>query len=173
MESAGTLNDRVSFDTNDQDCTWGARGKKSPDLSFRPIELRAPPGKFQVRRQADEHYPTIVVEIAYRNESWRRLVNDAGRKAFARETSIQIVLSIKIFKNDFCRFWARRHAQGYGMTIVQQTTKLPLNTPTNDIFSTPRGLFWWGIPAAKIPATASPNYDLSIDWVRRQLNELI
>lgn len=95
MGSAGMFTDRVILSAaNDLDYTWGVRrgghGRKSPDLSFRPRDLTVPPAKYQVRSiKQNEHYPTIVVELANRNESWNRLVNDARRKAFARQTSIQ------------------------------------------------------------------------------------
>jgi hypothetical protein len=175
MGSAGTLPDHVSSDTNAQDYAWGQRvkGRKSPDLSFRPRALTVPPGKYQIRRAANEHYPTMVIEVAYRNESWRRLVDDARRKAFAAQTSIQIVLGIKIYNHHFQCFWGRRSARGYGMNIIQQTDKLARNTPTNDVFSIPRALFWWGIPPANVPLTATQNYDLPMDWVRAQLNEVL
>jgi len=175
MGSAGMLPDRVSCVADAQDYTWGQRvkGRKSPDLSFRPQALTVPPGKYQLRRAGNEHYPTMVIEVAYRNESWRRLVDDARRRAFAAQTSIQIVLGIKIYKHHFRCFWGRRSARGYGMNIIQQTDKLARNTPTNDVFTIPRALFWWGIPAANIPPTATQNYDLSMDWVRVQLNKVL
>jgi len=179
MGSAGMLTDRVILSAaNDQDYTWGirrgSRGRKSPDLSFRPRDLTVPPARYQVRSsKPSDHYPTIVVELAHRNESWNRLVNDARRKAFARQTSIQVAIGIKIFRRDFRCFWAKRHRNGAGMTIVQRTPKLPLNAATNIVFTIPRDVFWWGIPAQGVPATATQDYDLSMDWLRQQINKCL
>jgi hypothetical protein len=160
---------------NDQDYNWGiratSRGSKRPDASFRPRLLTSPPGKWQIRMPNQQHYPTISFEVAFRNETWARLVDDARRKCFHSVTSIRIFVGIKIWGNYFQCFWARRSRRGRGMRMAQRTTKLPLNIATQIVFTIPAADTWWGIPNNNLPQTLTPNYDLSLEWLRVRINE--
>ena len=178
LGSPGIFTDRVIRSAaNDQDYNWGvrrgSRGTKRPDASFKPRRLTVPPAKNQVRMALNRMYPTIVFEVAHKNESYRRLVTDARRKAFAGSTSIHVLLGVKIYERHFQCFWAKRHRSGQGMSIMQRTDKLPLRTPTQITFSIPQQDIWWGVAAQAIPLTTTPNYALSLDWLRQRINEAI
>jgi len=42
-----------------------------------------------------QHFPNVVVEVAYKNESPERLVSDANIKYFTVDTSVQVWLGVK------------------------------------------------------------------------------
>src|SRR5947209_5657495 len=77
-------------------------------------------------------YPTMVVDIAVENESWRRLKDGARTKAFSRLTSIQVFVGVKVYKNTFRAIWGKRRAVGHGMHIQQQTEKLDLHARSEE-----------------------------------------
>ena len=101
------------------------------------------------------------------------LVTDARRKAFTISTSIRVFLGVKIYTRDFQCFWAKRRRSGRGMTIMQRTDKLPSHTPTQITFTIPQREIWWGIAAQAIPPTTTPDYVLSLDWLRQRINEAL
>ena len=74
----------------------------SPDLSFRRADVT--PGNSQARRPRNEHDPAIIVEIAYQNGSWHRLVDNARRNTFATQMSIRITIGTKTFADGFRLF---------------------------------------------------------------------
>lgn len=92
----------------------------------------------------NKHYPSFVVEVAYKNETMERLLSDASEKYFTAVTSVRAWLGIKI--NDSTKprlrtFWAARGvraAHGIGMVIRDTTTDangndtvLPVDLPAN------------------------------------------
>lgn len=152
------------------DYVWSNHGKKSPDCSYVPRDLTVPPAKRKLRTPVVNAtvppYPTMVVEIAHKHESWKKLKDDARRKAFSSRTSIHCMIGIKFYKNHFQAFWGVRRAIGWGIQIRESTGKLPKYTPTNMIFTIPRADFWWGVPAGVIPQTASPHFIFSLEQLR-------
>jgi hypothetical protein len=59
------------------------------------------------------------------------------------------------------------------MSIMQRTDELPLQTPTQITFTIPQQEIWWGIAAQAIPPITTPNYILSLDWLRQMINEAL
>jgi hypothetical protein len=43
--------------------------------------------------------------------------NDARTKEFSRQTSIQVFVGVKVYKNTFRAIWGKRRAMGHGMHI--------------------------------------------------------
>jgi hypothetical protein len=112
----------------------------------------------------------VVFEIAHRNESWNRLISDAGRKAFSSNTSIQVVVGIKIHRTKFRMFWGRRRRSGQGMCIKKITPKLDVNTPSRRVFNIPAALIFWGCP--QLPPLPSPMLPLRIEILRQAIEVL-
>jgi hypothetical protein len=119
------------------DCRYDDRSSKSPDNSYVPRGILIPPAKLIPGTNIP--YPTVVVEVGHRNESWRRLKRDARTKAFAPMTSIQVLIAIKIYTAHFRVFWASRSMTGVGMRI-EHSPKLDIQTPTNLSITIPKTL---------------------------------
>ena len=166
--SAGTV--FIIPSANFLDYAWSNRGKKSPDCSYVPRDLTVPPAKRKLRTPVVNAlvppYPTMVVEIAHTHESWKKLKDDARRKAFSSRTSIHWMIGIKFYKNYFQAFWGVRRANGWGIQIRESTGKLPKDTPTNTVFTIPGIDFWWGVPAGDIPQTATQDFTFPLEQLR-------
>ena len=111
-------------------------------------------------------YPTVIIEVGHRNESWKRLKQDAGTKAFAHQTSIQVLIAIKIYTAHFRVFWASRSMTGVGMKIEQSSPKLDIQTPTNLSITIPKQLVFWGVPPVNHPVTSTPDLILQLETLR-------
>jgi hypothetical protein len=155
------------------DYPWSQRGKKSPDSSFTPRDITSPPARIKPNTFGlgpGFMYPTIVYEVAHRNESWRRLKDDARNKAFSRLTSIQVFVGVKIYAHHFRAFWAHRRTNpNYGMYIQQTTTRLDVKLETQEIFRIPAQYIFFGVPANNIPPTPTPTLDLHLEKVRNAI----
>lgn len=68
-----------------------------------------------------KHFPTVVVEVAYRNETRAQLSRDASTKYFQATTSIQLWIGFKISydvnqqKMTFFVIWGVRNGNGIGL----------------------------------------------------------
>jgi hypothetical protein len=167
---------RVSEFTNLLDYFYAARSKKSPDGSFRPRDIRIPPaipipGTIRPGRVGTA-YPTLVFEFAYRHEGWQRLKDEARERAFSAMTSIRVFVGIKIYTASYQAFWARRSPTGVGMNIVESTVKLPVEDPTDIVFTIPAVEVFWGCgPNYQLPPLPSPNLVLSLEHFRLRIVE--
>ena len=145
---------------------------KQPDCSFISADIQIPPAKPQPKTArigfAGHAFPTLVVEVAHQHESWALLLQDARQKAFSRQTSVQLVVGIKLFKNDFKVFVAKRGPHGRGMTVLRMTEKLKYNQPTRKYVLLPSRLIFWGCPSA--PAHVGDGYRFPLEYYRRFLN---
>ena len=151
------------------DYEWSPRGSKSPGYSYFPRDITIPPANPKPKSIrpgfVGRPYPTMVVEIAVENESWRRLKDDARTKAFSRLTSIQVFVGVKVYKNTFRAIWGKRRAVGHGMHIQQQTEKLDLHAVSNVMFTIAKSLVFWGLPLP-LPPTPTPDLILLIETFR-------
>ena len=142
---------------------------KQPDSSFIPANIQIPPAKPQpgtVRAGVvGVAFPTVVFEVAHCHESWALLLQDAREKAFSRQTSVQLVVGIKLFKHEFKVFWARRGRRGHGMKVMRMTEKIRYDRPTGKFLLLPSRLIFWGCPQA--PAHVGNNFRLSLEQYRR------
>lgn len=152
---------------------WSQRGKKSPDSSFTPRDTTSPPAKIKPNTFGlgpGFMYPTLVFEVAHRNESWRRLKDDARNKAFSRLTSIQVVIGVKIYAHHFRAFWAHRRANpNHGMSIQQTTEKLDVKLVTQETFRIPAQYIFFGVPANNVPQTPTPTLNLKLEKIRNAI----
>jgi cobalamin biosynthesis protein CobD/CbiB len=115
-------------------------------------------------------YPTLVFEVAHRNESWRRRKDDARNKVFSRLTSIQVVIGVKIYAHHFRAFWAHRRTNpNHGMSIQQTTEKLDVKLVTQDIFRIPSQYIFFGVPANMVPLIPTPSLDLKLEKIRNAI----
>jgi hypothetical protein len=155
------------------DYVWRTRNAKSPDASFIPVNIVIPPAKVQPGTakpgSVGVAFPTIVFEIAHHNEPWHILLRDAREKAFSAQSSVQVVIGVKLFKKEFKAFWAKRHAQGRGMKIMRMTEKIKLDQPTRRFFLIPANLIYWGCP--HIPAHVSTHFRFSLESYRRCVSD--
>jgi hypothetical protein len=100
---------------------------KQADASFAPVGLPAPNrhNNLKIRPGSSSPYPTMVVEIAYQNESLERLLQDAEEKHLSPDTNVNVWLGIKVNKNvtgfQFWSGWGRRKLIGHGLRLVEQT----------------------------------------------------
>jgi hypothetical protein len=133
------------------------RHNRPPPANPKPISIK--PGL------VGRPYPTMVIEVAVGNESWRKLKDDARTKAFSRMTSIQVYVGVKVFKNTFRAIWGKRRAVGHGIHIEGQTDKLRLDTISNIIFRIPKDLIFWGVPLP-LPLTPTPDLILHMETFR-------
>lgn len=139
---------------------------KQPDSSYTPRDLTCPPALPQPEYQNDP-YPTLVIEIAHRHETWGQLLADARYKAFSQYTTIQIVVGVKIYAKHMKWVWAKRAAVGHGMKIVRTTPKMRINQPTTRLFKLPADLVFWGLPA--LPPLPTPYFPLRLETLRQRI----
>lgn len=136
-----------------------------------PKDVRVPPAKLKIGTNVP--YPTVVLEIAHKNEPWNRLKQDASNKAFSTMTSIQVAIGVKIYKQHIRCFWGNRRANGSNITIREQTQKLEAYQVSAVVFTIPKNLVFWGIPSHLLPHTATPNLILPIETLRIAIADLI
>ena len=93
-------------------------------------------------------FPTIVFECAYGNETWPRLLSDARNKTFARSTSVQVWVGIKIYQSsrEMRAIWGKRRVKGYDMRIMKVTRRFSVDKPTRITLAIPADLIFWGCP---------------------------
>jgi hypothetical protein len=120
------------------DIHYNNTNAKQPDCSY--IHRRMPPPTksigFMLMPGTNKHFPSFVVEVAYKDEMIDRLLVDA--------ILVQAWLGIKINDNVSPRFhtfwaaWGARAAHGIGMVIRRTTTDanrdyvaLPVELPVN------------------------------------------
>src|SRR5436305_7224755 len=167
LTRVSTLRPLLSLTSTDYE--WSPRGSKSPDYSYLPRDITIPPANPNPKSIrpgfVGRPYPTMVVDIAVENESWRRLKDGARAKAFSRLTSIQVFVGVKVYKNTFRAIWGKRRAVGHGMHIQQQTEKLDLHAVSNVMFTIPKSLVFWGVPLP-LPPTPTPDLILLIETFR-------
>lgn len=151
------------------DYMWRTGNIKSPDASFIPVNITIPPAKVQPGTAkpgfVGAAFPTIVFEIAHHHEPWHILLRDAHEKAFSPRTSVQVVVGIKFFKNEFKAFWAKLHVRGKGMKVMRMTENIRLDQATREFFLIPAGLIYWGCP--KILAHVPGHFIFSLEGYRR------
>src|SRR5205814_5960673 len=103
-----------------KDYYYTNRRSKSPDASFVPKTISIPPALAQLDLVSIDFpngvpFPTIIFECAYQNEKWPRLISDAHNKTFARATSVQVWIRIKVYQSsrEMRDLWGKRHVKGY------------------------------------------------------------
>ena len=152
------------------DYKYDDQSSKSPDNSFVPRNIQAPPAK--LKPGTNIPYPTLVIEVYHKHEGWKELKRDAKTKAFSQMTSIQIIIGIKLFTSHFRVFWAHRSPTGTGMNIQGTTPKLDVQIPTNLTFTLPKSLVFWSVPQVSWPVTPTPNLILHMETLRMAIADL-
>lgn len=146
---------------------------KSPDASFAPRDIVIPPALPRPGSARPGYigtpFPTLVFEVAVSNEDWERLKADGRNKAFSANTSIQVLVGVKVHGRTFFQcFWGkRRHAVNGGMRIMHATPRIRMNRPTNRVLRIPAALIFWGVPV--MPPLPSPYLPLSLERLRLYL----
>jgi hypothetical protein len=149
------------------DYEYAPGASKSPDASFVPRDIVIPPAlprPGSVRPgYVGNPYPTLVFEFAACNEDWEKLKADGRNKAFSPNTSIQVLVGVKVYgRTSFQAFWAkRRHPVNGGMRIMHATPRIRITQPTNRVLQIPAALIFWEIPV--LPPLPSPNLPLSFE----------
>jgi hypothetical protein len=133
----------------------------------RQNRLRYMPGTTQ-------HFPNFVIEIAYRNETPERFIEDANNKYFTATTSVQIWLGVKIFDDNnpasrqFWGIWGVRSLYGIGMAHRETTADANGNEACLKVQSAVPLIGQFTIPSSYIyyphgvPQNVAPN--LIIRW---------
>ena len=129
------------------------RRSKSPDSSFVPKTISIPPALAQPNSVSVDlpngaSFPTIVFECVYQNEKWPQLISDARNKTFARTTSVQVWVGIKVYQSrrEMRAIWGKRHMKGFDMCIMKVTHLLSVDKPTHITLAIPAALIFWGCP---------------------------
>lgn len=127
------------------------RKSKSPDASFVPKTISIPPALAQPNSVSAGFpdgvpFPTIVFECAYQNEQWPRLISDARNKTFARTTSVQVWIGIKVYQSsrEMRAIWGKRCMKGHDMRIMKVTRRLRIDRRTRITLIIPAALIFWG-----------------------------
>ena len=135
------------------DYYYTSRRSKSPDSSFVPKTISIPPSLAQPNSVSVDlpngaPFPTIVFECAYQNEKWPQLISDARNKTFARTTSVQVWVGIKVYQSprEMRAIWGKRRVKGYDMRIMKVTGRLSVDKPTHVTLAIPAALIFWGCP---------------------------
>lgn len=161
----------------------GSKNAKQPDQSYRPPLLPKPTRANGVKLQPSGNpFPTLVVEIAVRNEDWERLLEDACRKYFSEHTSVKCWIGVKVKTTpaggeQFWVGWGRRKLGGKGLKLEQPTeddsgeasfknVHLPAGTSHPGQLTIPSTLIFE--PTA-VPVGSPPELTLKYETVRKWL----
>ena len=138
---------------------WGAGSQKSPDESFRPVNISPLLGAFLIPPLNTLIYPTFVVEIGKSNETYHELLRDCEHKHFSAITSVQVWLGIKAFPGGRMKavFKLRDIIRGHGYDAASgaETPYIDLQNPTTYEFIIPKARIFFAVPPAMIPPTIS------------------
>jgi len=97
------------FSSNLLDYPYSNIYSKSLDAQFTPGRITIPPTlpKFGTirRNYLGIPCPTLAFEVSHTNESYPQMVTDAHTKAFARTTSIQIYVGLKVYASRMRSMW--------------------------------------------------------------------
>jgi len=129
--------------------TYASGSQKSPDQSFLPINLTAPPG-LVIPGTISLIFPTMVLEISKTHESYLELFDDADNKHFSPQTTVRIWVGVKLSPGHGGRMRAmfrQRDPVNHGTFAGSGATTgfIPLNQPTNIEFIIPKTEIYWGV----------------------------
>src|SRR5271156_1978557 len=148
---------------------YGQGRAKLPDASYLPRNLPTPDrlNRLMYQPNTQQHYPSLVFEVAVASENRERLLTDAADKYFNANTSVAVWMGLKIDmgNNTFWAGWGRRANAGFGLHLEQQTedqnamsTYSPVHpqpqAPIPGQFDIPSALIFGPVP---IPANAPAN----------------
>ena len=132
-----------------------------------------------------KHFPTVVVEVGYRNETRAQLSSDAETKYFQATTSIQLWIAFKINHNQnqhqmsFFGIWGIRNATGSGLNKREYfqdangtEISYPIFSPTPLVgqFTIPSEHFF--LPG-QVPQNVPVNFILSYETIRLTIQEAL
>ena len=108
-----------------------------------------------------------MFECAYQNEKWPQLLSDARNKTFARTTSVQVWVRIKIYQlsREMKAVWGKR---GYDMYMMKVTRCISVDKPTRITFVIPTALIFWGCPQIPLYLVGT-DYVLELEAVRQAI----
>jgi hypothetical protein len=119
-----------------------------------------------ISKPLGDPYPTVLVEVAYTNEDWERLLDDARTKAFAATTSVQVWFGCKLYRVDrtFRCVWGKRRVRGHSMRIMRTSPRLSMDVTTARIFQIPAHLIYWGVA---VPGHVPASFAFRLESIRR------
>src|SRR5271154_5896410 len=152
---------------------------KLPDASFLPRNMPPPDRHNHLMFQSNtqQHYPSLVFEVAVTHENRERLLTDASDKYFNPNTSVAVWVGVKvdIANNAFWAGWGRRANNGFGLRLEEQTEDnngvtafLPLNPPSliPGQFTIPSTLVFGPVP---LPQNAPINFVIPLEQIRSEM----
>jgi hypothetical protein len=84
-----------------------------------------------------------------------------------------VYLGIKIYPSKRMRvvLLERNAVRGFGYRTppLAETPFIDINVPCNTIIVVPKRLIFFGVPAALVPSTVTPDYQLGVDIIRRSV----
>jgi hypothetical protein len=116
-------------------------------------------------------YPSLVFEISHTNESRPQMVTNARTKAFARTTSIQVYVGLKVYSKHMRAMWGRRTDIGRGMRMERLTHKFPIAQQTGLSFRIPTQLIFWG--CSVIPPHMLQHCVIPLEAFRQALHQML
>lgn len=90
--------------------------------------------------------PTLVVQVAYRHQSLKDLFKEASERLFSCNTSIQILLAIKIFDDQKFMVGVYRRGEGDAPHVKTVTSMVSLTVPTTETITLSAKALLWGVP---------------------------
>lgn len=131
---------------------------KSPNESFRPVNISTLLGACVIPPRNISIYPTVVVEFGKNHETYSELLRDCENKHFSAIMSIQVWIGIKTFPGGRMKavFKLRDMVQGHGFDPASgaETPYIDLQNPTTYEFIIPKARIFFAVPPAMIPPTA-------------------
>jgi hypothetical protein len=138
---------------------------------------------FQLGTQ--KHFPTVVVEAGYRNETRAQLTNDASTKYFHATTSVQLWIGLKVNHNNdpqrmtFFGIWGIRNATGMGLNEQEYFQDGNGTEIVYPIFSPNPLVGQFTIPSehffvrGQVPQNVPANFILSYETIRLTLQDAL
>jgi hypothetical protein len=123
---------------------YEAKSKVLVDAAFIPDRIASPPAM-----PMHPYYfccPTLVVQVAYRHQSLKDLFNEASEKLFSYNTSIQILLAIKIFDDGKFVVGTYRRGKDNAPHTQTVTSTISLTVPTTKTITLSAEALLWGVP---------------------------
>jgi hypothetical protein len=131
------------------------------------------------------HFPTVVVEVAYRNETRAQLTSDAETIYFQATTSVRLWIGIKVNHNHnqqqmtFCGIWGVRNGTGMGLNEreyfqdgngTETYHRIFSPTPLIGQFTIPSEYFF--LPG-QVPQNVPANFIISYETIRLTLQDAL
>jgi hypothetical protein len=142
--------------------------QKCPDKSWIPRDIDINNPLVIIINGTNQGYPTMVLEVGYKHETYPQLLRDAAQKHMNANTSVQCHIGIKIHRQT-ARFQiaVTERTAGGGLNVYYESGMMAVHTPCPGVtFTIPKRHIFFAVPAHLISATLTPDLIIPAEQIR-------